>query len=126
MEGANAPVDEAAEERKGGAGDLAKVRPARRPLCPHAMLSCCSRVLVLQPCSLRLVLAGATQRLQRAQPAGLRKRLRLGSWQLGTPPTSNRPAPGLQRQGVFFLLVAAEGLRTAPLLHAAALPCLYR
>ena len=29
LEGANVPVDEAAEERKGGAGDLAKVRPGR-------------------------------------------------------------------------------------------------
>ncbi len=31
MEGANVEVDEAAEERKGGAGDLGKVLAA----CPH-------------------------------------------------------------------------------------------
>lgn len=37
MEGANAPVDEAAEERKGGAGDLAKVRqPSRLAVSHHA------------------------------------------------------------------------------------------
>lgn len=31
MEGANQPVDEAAEERKGGAGDLGKVGCAAAP-----------------------------------------------------------------------------------------------
>lgn len=43
MEGANVEVDEAAEERKGGAGDLGKVRRAgARPAASAASPACCA------------------------------------------------------------------------------------
>lgn len=42
MEGANVPVDEAAEERKGGANDLGKVRTVGEVMDPAALSGCCA------------------------------------------------------------------------------------